>query len=757
MKRTLALTLAGALCLAGCAGWEASSAPAAQAASTVNIDLLSINDFHGRLAKDGIIAGAAVLAGAVNSFTASNPNTRLISAGDNIGASTFTSFIQQDKPTIDALNSMKLTASALGNHEFDHGRADVDGRVRAAAAFPYLASNLYDSATGRPAYDQYSVSVVDGVRIGFIGAVTETLPSLVAVDALPGLEVRSIVPEVNAVADRLSDGDTTNGEADVIVLLVHEGAATANIASSTDSSTFGRIVSEADGNIDAIVSGHTHQSYAHSVPVAGWPAGLQRPIVQAGEYGETIGHLSLAVDSVTHQPHSLSAELVPLTNPDTSPRYAPDAAVAGIVAAAEAVAAVRGAVSVGSISADLNKARQNDGSDNRGGESTLGNLVADAQLDSTRGVGAQIAFMNPGGLRVNLGYASSGPGDPDGNVTYREANNVQPFASTLIALDLTGAQVARVLEQQWQPTGTGRPFLKLGVSRGFEYSYDPSAPAGSRISRMTLDGLPLNSAATYRVVANKYLADGGDNFSTFAAGTNRADTGRIDLDSMVEYLKHNPAAGPDLAQRAVGAHFSPGVAGGLTPGDSFTVALSSLLFSGGEKAATTVELSYRGAVIGHASIDPTIVDTTDEVGRATITATLPGDGDAGPGALTVTVPGTGTAIDLPITVKPTAVLPVGGLTDGNRSAFADVSVTPSPAPAGSLVQVNVPGHDGRPVTVVGYAPQLTLTTAAAVAGGRVTVRIPAGYAPGAHPLAVYAGDGSLLGWTTVTVTPRARI
>ena len=151
-----------------------------QAEPPVTIDLLSINDFHGRLEAVPPIAGAAVMAGMVNHYEALNPNTLFVGAGDLIGASTFTSFIQQDQPTIDAFNAMGLDASSFGNHEFDQGRDDVDNRVLVEADWPYLAANLYDRATGEPAYQEYELREFDGVTIGFVGAVTEALPSLVS-------------------------------------------------------------------------------------------------------------------------------------------------------------------------------------------------------------------------------------------------------------------------------------------------------------------------------------------------------------------------------------------------------------------------------------------------------------------------------------------------------------------------------------------------------------------------------------------------
>ena len=190
----------------------------AYAADPVTIDLLSVNDFHGRLEADPAanVAGAAVLAGTVKQYEAANPNTLFVGAGDLIGASTFTSFIAKDQPTIDAFNAMGLDASSFGNHEFDQGREDVDNRILNEADWPYLAANLYDRSTNAPAYQEYEVREVGGVSIGFVGAVTEDLSSLVSPAGIASLEVKPIVPEINRVADALSDGNPANGEADVV-------------------------------------------------------------------------------------------------------------------------------------------------------------------------------------------------------------------------------------------------------------------------------------------------------------------------------------------------------------------------------------------------------------------------------------------------------------------------------------------------------------------------------------------------------------
>ncbi len=607
--------------------------------STLTLDLLGINDFHGRLeAGSGGVVGAAVLAGAVTSYRAANPSTLFVSAGDSIGASTFTSFIQQDNPTIDALNAMRLDVSALGNHEFDQGRADVDDRVIPRADFPYLAANLYDRTTGTRAYAASWVTDVDGVSVGFIGAVTDQLSSLVSPAGISSLDVRPIAPEVNAVAEELSDGDPSNGEADVLVLLVHEGPAGPALADSTDDSVFGRLVAEVSPEVDAIFSGHTHQAFAHLVPVAGAPGVLARPVVQGASYGIDLSHVTLTVDRDSGDVVANAAEVVPLATGG----FTADPAVAQIVTDAVAAAAGPGSVSLGSITASLLRAKKVNGDEDRGGESTLGNLVADVQLAATQDLGTQIAFMNPGGLRTDLLFASSGPADPDGNVTYREAATVQPFANTLVATTLTGQQVVDVLEEQWQPAGASRPFLKLGVA-GITYGYDPTAAAGSRITQVMVGGTPLDLAGSYRVVANSFLASGGDNFATLAQGANPADTGRIDLQAFVDYMGANSPVSPDTAQRAVGVHLDAVPADGYRAGDTVTGALSSLQFSTAA-VADEVVLTAGGTTLGTFPIDPTIVDATDEVGRAAFALTVPAGLTGTSLAVTATVASTGTTV-----------------------------------------------------------------------------------------------------------------
>lgn len=530
----------------------------AAAADPLTLDFVGINDFHGRIAADRDSAGAAVLAGAVTQLRSKNPNTLFLSAGDNIGASTFASASQQDEPTIEALGAADLDVSVVGNHEFDKGFEDLTGRVADSYAKATgelgsdftLGANVYKAGTKTPALKEYAIREVDGLSVGFIGTVTEDVPSLVSPSGISGLDFGDEVEAANRVADQLSDGDAANGEADVIVLLTHNGSANTDCgAIAKETTAYGDLVREASGEIDAIFSGHTHSSY--DCAIAG-PSG-ERPVIQSHQYGTTLGKVSLEVDPATKEVVGSSSERLPLTSEDAEgnavANYPADPAVAKIVEAAQAEAEVVGSKKVGEISQDILRGGDEPGSD-RGVESTLGNTVADIHLWATSnedfaGKPAQIAFMNAGGLRSDLLYGK------DGTVTYQGAAEVQPFANTLITFDLKGSQIREALEQQWQPAGSERNKLQLGISEGLSYTYVEDAPAGKHIKDITFNGKPLDESATFRVAANAFLATGGDNFTAFGEGTNHTDSGQVDLDATVNFFMAHDVVSPSPLGRAI--------------------------------------------------------------------------------------------------------------------------------------------------------------------------------------------------------------
>ncbi|SBN64478.1 5'-nucleotidase [Curtobacterium sp. 9128] len=624
-----------------------SSAVAADEVAS-SIDIYDVNDFHGRIESGSGTAGAAVLAGAVEQLRTANPASAFVSAGDNVGASTFTSFVQDDQPTIDALNAIGLSVSAIGNHELDKGQDDLRDRIIGPddarnAKYDHVSANLVKKSDGTPAFDPYEIEEIGGVRVGFIGATTELIPELVSPAGIEGLEMADIVDSVNKYADQLTDGDESNDEADALVLLVHEGAADASLASATGDNDFGHIAKDVTAKVSVIFSGHTHQLYNHAiVPTDGTTA---RPVLQTGSYGGYLGHAKLTIDPTTKKVTAATAENISLT----TGAYPADPEITKLVSDAKAVADVKGRVVLGTIDQDMLRAKQTDGSENRGGESTLGNFIAEVQRKQTERNGSQIAFMNPGGLRTDMTYKASGNGEQDGEVTYQEAAGVQPFANTLVVLDLTGDQIRRALEQQWQPTGSSRPFLKLGTSKGFSYTYDPTAAVGSKITDMQLDGTPIDAGTTYKVTVNSFLASGGDNFGAFNEASAKADSGTVDLQAQVDYFTATPDVVVNDDQGAVGVTVTPTPDGGFQAGDEVTVGLTSLTFSNAADQGGTVSVSAGDQELASADIDTTIVDTTDEQGRATLTFPVPGAAAATPAA--ARAPG---AVTLAAAVTPAA-------------------------------------------------------------------------------------------------------
>ncbi|HEX6878479.1 MAG TPA: ExeM/NucH family extracellular endonuclease [Nocardioidaceae bacterium] len=684
------------------------------------IQVLATNDFHGRIANNpsGAEAGAAVLAGAVKQLRGENPDTVFAAAGDLIGASTFESFIAHDKPTIDALNSAGLEVSSVGNHEFDQGYDDLVNRVMApydaetnpygGAQWKYIAANVHKpGAPESELLDPTYVKDFGDVEVGFIGAVTEHLNELVSPDGIRGVEVEDIVTATNREADALKAAGV-----DVVVLLVHEGAATTAYDSAVDpTSDFGRIVDGVDEDVDAIVSGHTHLAYNHAVPVKAWTdegrAVTERPVVSAGQYGTNLNQLVFTVDSDTGDVVAQTQKILALKTGQTA-NYPVDAATKSIVDAAVADASVLGAKRIGDIAGPFNRAKVN-GKDangnpilveNRGGESTAGNLVAEVQrwaTESTTSGSAQIAFMNPGGLRQDLvGTGTTYPRP----VSYKQAAEVQPFANTLVNMRLTGARIKSVLEQQWQPAGASRPFLKLGMSKGFSYTYDPAAPAGSRITGMWLNGDPVDSSATYSVTANSFLAAGGDNFTAFRDGTDKRDTGKVDLQAMVDYMATFADATPltvDYHQQAVGVSFPSGAPAEYAPGDEVAFKLSSLAFStAADTKDAEVQVSLGNDVLGTFPVDNTIGSAVyDEYGTADVKVALPAGTPDGKAVLTVTGVTTGSSVPVTVTVadprlasSTSAKVAQGTVVVKRTKAVVLATVTVGDAPAtGGTVEV----------------------------------------------------------------------
>lgn len=253
--------------------------------------------------------------------------------------------------------------------------------------------------------------------------------------------------------------------------------------------------------------------------------------------------------------------------------------------------------------------------------------------------------MNPGGLRDDLLYGT------DGTMTYRDIANVQPFANTLVTMTLTGAQLKDVLEEQWQPDGSERPKLHLGVSDGFSYEYDPDAARGAHILSMSYEGTTIADGDEVTVVTNSFLAAGGDSFTTFADGTDRTDTGQIDLESTVDYFAAHEVVDPAPLGRAVVAQTTP------TPAPTAAAWASIDVGSGTVEQGGTLEVTVSGLEPGQqigATLhsDPIVVTgipAADDSGEVRFSVAIPDDFATGAHTLIVESDGHD-PISTPVTV-----------------------------------------------------------------------------------------------------------
>ena len=614
------------------------------------ITLLGINDFHGRINAEG--PSTVSFADTIQKLRADhgNDSTALISSGDNIGASPFASSFEQDQPTIDVLNALGLETSTVGNHEFDRGIDDLSGRVSDAADWSYLAANVtVDGEQMQP----YEVLDIDGVKVGVVGAVTEETPALVSPTGIEGVEFSDPVDAVNRVAGELKDGNEDNGEADVIVASYHEGAATgATLDAALDNGVFSKIVDETSADVSAIYTGHTHQTYAFD---AAGPDGKKRPVIQTGSYAANIGRVTLTVDPETHDVTSYEQENVPVpAKADSANMNDPVVAdVKRIVDETLQRAKVEGEKPVGAVSGDITTAHSGGKRDDRSSESALGNLVAEFMVDAVadRG-GAQIGFMNPGGLRDEL------LNDPEGaedNINKAEANGVLPFANTIVTMKMTGEQIKNVLEQQWQPDGSSRPFLALGTNDALTWTFDPTRERGDRITSVSFEGKPIDESETYSVVSQSFLAGGGDNFTEFSEATEKADTGLIDSDTWMDFIRENSPLAPDFSRRAIAAKNLPDT---VTAGEKTSFTLSDLnLTSLGATKATKATVKLGENELGTFDATSEVDDSTFGAGafaaqldgKVDIDVEIPADAPAGEQILTVELDN-GTVVSIPVTV-----------------------------------------------------------------------------------------------------------
>lgn len=565
--KLLGYLIAAALAL----GATASGARAADAeAAPLAVRIIAINDLHGHLEPgDNSIqvahpadparlvplrtGGAAHLATRVRALRAEAPHSVFVAAGDLVGASPLVSALFRDEPTIEAMNLMGLELNAVGNHEFDHGAAELTRLIEggcasvprgeaascahptgryAGATFPFIAANVLQT-DGEPWLPPAWVRTIDGVKLGFIGAVTRSTPGIVMPTGIRGLR---FLPEADAINRQVkalrAQGVRT------LIAVIHEGgdAEGGFNACENPAGPIFEIARALDPAISVVLSAHTHRGYNCRLD--------GRVVIQGASFGRLVSVVDLQIDRGSGEVIRDRTRAVNLPVPNGSdealdpavrrahPPLTPDRDVGALVAHYRARAAPLANRPVARLAATADR-RPSDG-----GDHAAGRLIADAQLAATRAAGARIAFTNPGGVRGDLVARP-----PHGDVTFGDLFTLQPFGNSLVTLTLSGAQLKQLLESQWSRRGDRVRFLQ--PSRGFSYAWADDRPWGERVdpASLQLDGERIDPQGRYRVTVNSFLAAGGDSFALLRDADERVG-GPLDVDALASYLRAAGSTGP---------------------------------------------------------------------------------------------------------------------------------------------------------------------------------------------------------------------
>jgi len=469
------------------------------------LQILSFNDFHGALKEGSSDMGWAKMVTAVNALKAENPNTIVVSAGDNFQGSAMSN-LTKGEPVNEMMKQLGVVVSAVGNHEFDWGTTHFE-KWAADGGYEFLASNIYDKTTKEPVTwaKPYKVVTVDGIKVGLIGIATPETLTKTKAEHVANYEFKDAATAAQTWIDYLEEGKAEEGKPDVIIAVTHLGSDQENYGTDTSLPVTGTDIENLCNNttgLDAVITGHTHNS------VAGYINNVA--VVQGYKQGRALGQLTITLNA-----DNTVKSVVPKVLDYTKTK-------AELVADETAVAAYdKWNTNLGPILDEkLGVASATFTHDNETNVSVLGKWVCEAMAEATE---SQIAFQNGGGLRTEI---------PAGDITYGLMYTVMPFDNTLVTMELKGADVLKAVEH-----GIDLPTAGNGSFSGLFVEYDPALTYGSKVISIQLeDGTALDMNKTYKVVTNDFMVTGGDGYD-FSGATNVVDTFIPIRDMLVDKVK----------------------------------------------------------------------------------------------------------------------------------------------------------------------------------------------------------------------------
>lgn len=526
MKRRMSLALVLTLIMTSIISmpltWADESTPAVttEAVTTAmevienRVDILTFNDFHGNVAEDvrdwGKNIGMAKMVGYVNAHKMTNPNTLVVSGGDNYQG-TAMSNLTHGAPVTEMFKALDLTASAVGNHEFDWGVELIEKWAK-DGDFTYLASNIYDKTTQEPVEwaKPYTFEEKAGLKIAFIGLAHPDTATLTAKENVENVEFKDAVEAAQIWVDFLKAGNAEEGTPDVIIALTHLDSKQDRDTSEITGTA--ALVAESVEGIDAVVSAHSHKT------VAGKVNGV--PVVQAYKYGRTIGMLSINLDEAGKVTDiTASVDNVYKTKNDIIADPSSNETLAEFETELEPILGEL----IGEAGAEFSHEGDN--------VTILGQWATKVMAEEA---GVQIGFQNGGGLRRSM-Y--------QGDIKMGDMYEIMPFDNLMVTFDLPGADVKKAIDH-----GILNPDIRDGSFYGLIVEYDPNAEFENRVVSVKLaDGTELEDDKLYSCVANDFMFFGGDKYD-FSSAQNIVETYVPIRDVFVNAIKDGGTLYPEAVK-----------------------------------------------------------------------------------------------------------------------------------------------------------------------------------------------------------------
>jgi len=519
-------------------------------ADELPVQFMGVNDFHGALEQTGTArlegetvknAGTApLLATYLNDSqkdfeteNAGTPNASIrVQAGDMVGASPANSALLQDEPTVKVFNEMNFEYGTLGNHD-----KIVDEYPHEASKQEVVIANLVDKDTNKIPFDwkPYTIKEIPvndkTVKVGFIGVVTTEFPNLVL---RKNHEQYRVLDEAESIAKYARELNDQGVHA--IAVLAHVAATSKNGVAEGPAADMIKKLNQIypENSVDIVFAGHNHQ---YTNGMVG-----NTLIVQGTSQGKAYSDVRGVLDTDTAD--FVKAPTAKIIAVDPSKGKAKDTKVQAIIDDANATVKKVTEAKIGTADKAENITREL----NAQKESAVGDLVTAAQLDIAKKSGypdVDFAFTNNGGIRADLVVK------PDGTVTWGAAQAVQPFGNILQVVEITGDQIYKALDQQYDEKELY--FLQMA---GIKYTYTKPADATEEnpykvVKAYKADGTEIDRNKTYKAIINDFLYGGGDGFSVFR-DTKLIGAINPDTEVFIQYIEDVNKAGKKLSASILG-------------------------------------------------------------------------------------------------------------------------------------------------------------------------------------------------------------